>query len=94
MRLCAVETGVLISAFRYSLGRKTYVSEETSKAIGMNLANLCSDEKDLIVREIEEAIEKNQAGMDCDVEHWKELRDKILKDDRPRHSYKKSRRTA
>ena len=61
-------------AFRYALGRTSTapdtVSEHCIRQIkyfdNFHLARICM--------EIDEAIERNAAGMECDIEAWKKLR--------------------
>ena len=79
MSMCVVESGVLISAFRYALGRKSYVTQEIASAITANVANLTREDKQLIVTEITEAIEKDEAGMALDVELWVNCKTELVK---------------
>jgi len=69
-----VDDGVLFCAFRYALGRMTYVVFEVCEAIKQNADHIQPKLRHKMVEEITEAIEKGAAGMDCDVEHWKDCR--------------------
>lgn len=62
-----------ICAFRYALGRKTYVTHEISQLLIDHIEDLDDHTKTLMRREILEAIEKGMAGMNCDVECWERL---------------------
>ena len=64
---------ILIYAFRYALGRCTYASQTMSYVIRKNWAQLSEHDKQLFKREIEQAIEQDMAGMDCDVAEWKKV---------------------
>lgn len=79
MSMVVVEAGVLISAFRYALGRKSYVTQEVALAIKANVSNLTREDKQLIVSEITEAIEKDEAGMALDVEMWVNCKTELVK---------------
>jgi hypothetical protein len=60
-------------AFRYALGRKTYIVDSIIKALIANKHRIPHDRRQRICSEIEHAISKDEAGMDCDVEDWKRL---------------------
>lgn len=79
MSMCVVESGVLISAFRYAIGRKSYVTDEISRAITANVANMSREDKQLIVNEITDAIENDEAGMAMDVETWVNVKIQLTK---------------
>lgn len=64
---------VLICAFRYALGRSTYVSSEISHIIIGVWDDLSISYRELIQREIRDAIERDMAGMDCDVAEWEKV---------------------
>lgn len=64
---------ILFCAFRYALGRRTYVSGVVSdRLISLN-ESLSQNEKDKYIREIKEAIDENSAGDDCDIKQWKKV---------------------
>lgn len=62
---------LLFCSFRYALGRQSYITEW----IGENLlkyAHLLNDNtKHKIIEEIEEAVNKGEAGQEIDEEMWK-----------------------
>ena len=62
-----VNEDVLLSAFRYALGRQTYIVNFIVKNILNNWNDISDKLKNLMKREIQEAIDTNEAGMDCDV---------------------------
>lgn len=65
---------IAISAFRYALGRKTYIPGHVVDWLLTNRSKLTRHDRDLIVREIDEADRLQQLGMDCDVATWSRLR--------------------
>jgi len=71
-----VNEDVLLSAFRYALGRQTYIVNSIVKNILNNWNDISDKLKNLMKREIQEAIDTNEAGMDCDVKEWRKILDK------------------
>lgn len=59
-----------IAAFRYALGRSSYITAAISDIIRDNVDVLTDNTLNLMIREIEEC--KN-LGMNCDQEVWKLL---------------------
>jgi hypothetical protein len=68
---------LIICAFRYALGRKTYVVYEVANLVARYKQELSAFAKELIVREIDEALRLNHAGMDCDIKEWKRLKKEL-----------------
>lgn len=66
-------------AVRYALGRKTYVVDTVARAAINNAKNIRNDIRYKIGEEIEGAINKGQAGMDCDVRRWNDVLDAFSK---------------
>ena len=64
---------VLLSAFRYALGRKTYIPSVIADQIKSCWIDLTESDRNLIKREISEAIERGHAGHKCDVDRWNEI---------------------
>ena len=64
---------VLFSAFRYALGRKTYVVSSIVEAIIECWDQLPPSEQVTYHKEIQEAIHLDKAGMDMDVQEWKKV---------------------
>ena len=64
---------VLIAAFRYALGRSTYMPSVIVEEIKLNWDSMSEQDKNQIKDDIEHAIRHNMAGMDCDVREWEKL---------------------
>ena len=64
---------ILIAAFRYALGRMSYMPSVVAGAIEQCWAELTEHDQRLIKREIDEAIERGHAGMDCDIATWRRV---------------------
>jgi len=64
---------MLIYAFRYALGRCTYAPHDMVKIIWRNREGLSNADRDLFIREIREAIERDMAGHECDKRAWEGL---------------------
>ncbi len=67
---------VYLAAFRYALGRSTYIVSIIAKALLE--ANLSDEEKKLIIREIDET--NGKLGMDMDEKIWLEVKDTFERD--------------
>ena len=61
---------ILIAAFRYALGRCSYMPSVVAGVLAQCWADLTEHERRLIRREIAKAIKRGHAGMDCDVATW------------------------
>lgn len=61
---------IYIAAFRYALGRSTYIVELIAQILKENKDELTEKSKDKIIKEIAEC--KN-LGMPCDAEAWRSL---------------------
>jgi len=70
---------ILFLAFRYALGRRTYVVHDVTETIIRNWDNLSLKYQSLIHKEIKQAIEDENAGMDMDIERWRKILQLILK---------------
>ncbi len=64
---------VLDCAFRYALGRMTYVTEAVSNIIIDCWDAIPLSRKLMYVEEIKEAIKKENIGMECDKIAWKRI---------------------
>lgn len=80
---CVVTCNSLLSAFRYALGRKTYIVSIVVEDILRNWNNLNVNTRELIADEIREARLENRLGMRMDVDQW----EKILRKHLEEHSY-------
>jgi hypothetical protein len=70
----STEESILFCAFRYALGRMTYVVNEVATYIIDRRHSLSADFAKLVIREISEAEAKGRIGMDCDHEDWMNVR--------------------
>lgn len=70
-----VDPGVLLSAFRYALGRATYIVGDTARELIAHRDALPQHWRDQIVRDIDLAIGGDRAGMDCDARQWARVAD-------------------
>ena len=61
---------ILFSAFRYALGRMTYVVDEVADTIKEHAAEINPKYRAMMIREIEQAILKDAAGMEMDRRTW------------------------
>lgn len=64
---------ILFLAFRYCLGRRTYVVHDMVETLIDKWEQLSDRYKFLIQKEIKQAIEDDMAGMDMDVAEWKKV---------------------
>jgi hypothetical protein len=64
---------LLFCAFRYALGRRTYVPSVIERIIIDNWENMPSVTREKYKREIREAIAANRAGDECDSIAWSRL---------------------
>jgi len=64
---------LLFCAFRYALGRKTYIVSDVVDLIIKYKEKLNAGSIFIIKKEINKAIEQNQAGMSCDVYEWNKV---------------------
>lgn len=64
---------VLDCAFRYALGRKSYVTDAVSGIIIDCWDALPQERKDGYVRDIKEAIKNNEIGMESDKLSWQRI---------------------
>ena len=61
---------ILIAAFRYALGRMTYMPSVVAGAIESCWPELTEHDRRLFKNEINEAIEWGHVGMQCDAATW------------------------
>lgn len=77
---CVVTCNSLLSAFRYALGRKTYIVSIVVEDILRNWNNLNDNTRELITDEIREARLENRLGMRMDAEQWEKILRKHLEE--------------
>lgn len=68
-----VDEYILLCAFRYALGRKTYAVSEVAKELKLNWPNLSNIFKRQARYEIEQALHNDDAGMEMDKKEWKSI---------------------
>ncbi len=64
---------ILFYAFRYTLGRMSYAVGTVSECIIKNWDNLTEHTQKIIQKEIKEAIEGDNYGMDMDKTVWESI---------------------
>ena len=64
---------ILIAAFRYALGRCSYMPSVVAGVLEQCWDYLTGRDQRLIKREIADAVERGHAGMDCDVAIWRRV---------------------
>ena len=64
---------ILIAAFRYALGRHSYIPSVVAGVLEQCWDDLTGRDQRLIKREIADAIERGHAGMSCDVATWRRV---------------------
>lgn len=76
---------VFVAAFRYALGRRSYMVFTIADFIKTNISLVPKNIIDLMIREITEAEQNHNDGLykalgdDCDVETWLSLRAFLVK---------------
>ena len=70
---CDRDVIVLLCAFRYALGRSTYIVIDIVCEIEDNWNNIPIHTKNLIQSEIKSAIDENRSGMECDRMAWQRI---------------------
>ena len=79
LKLDYVLRDMIISALRYALGRRTYITAETSEFIIENKAIIDSRMKQVMLRDLKEYLERRNKGFitddKCDYEVWVNLYD-------------------
>lgn len=68
---------LILSAFRYALGRMTYIVPVVAKVIGESKDRLDIQAVDLIIQEIEDAEKRDGLGMECDIDVWLRLKKEL-----------------
>lgn len=68
-----VSENTIMWAFRYALGRRTGAVQDVCMTLKNNWKELEPFTQDQIKIEIQVAIDREQAGMDCDIRSWSEI---------------------
>ena len=77
---------LILSAFRYALGRMTYIVPVVANVIRESKDKLDNQAIDLMIQEIEDAEKRDGLGMECDIDVWLRLK-KELEDFRSSRSW-------
>lgn len=64
---------VAIYAFRYALGRRTYVVSDMTEFLIRHKDSLSVNSKAVIRRDIKTAFERESYGMECDKHEWEKV---------------------
>jgi hypothetical protein len=67
----------MVCAFRYALGRRTYVTHTISELLIKHKDELSEQSKIIILHDIARAINANDYGMDIDKACWIKLREAL-----------------
>lgn len=68
---------ILFCAFRYALGRMTHAVSTVAEEIILHAPKIHRNTRDMMAKEIREALAKNQAGMDMDRKQWEAVLAKL-----------------
>ncbi len=64
---------ILISAVRYALGRATYIVGTTTDEVTRVWNELSENTRTVIRRDVSEALDRGQVGMEMDDSRWRHL---------------------
>lgn len=64
---------ILFLAFRYCIGRMTYVVQDMHTYIKKHGQHLSNKNKSLMRKEIRTALDHGHAGMECDRQIWEDV---------------------
>lgn len=70
---CGFDDLTLISAFRYALGRRTYIVSHTVEALMNNWCQLSKIKQELIKKDVREALLEKTAGDKIDEDEWRRI---------------------
>ena len=74
---------LIIESVRYTLGRRSYVVEETNELVRKHLPKIDNNTLGILIRDIELEADRDMLGMDFDKKMWLALLD-TLKNERDR----------
>ena len=80
------QDGLIVCAFRYCLGRCSYVVSEMCDHLRDHWDEICPAYQDLIRKEIADAIQRDACGMDMDCKEWSQLIEDISDAEKNLHS--------
>lgn len=76
----AVDPIIVFAAFRYALGRSTYIVSDVTDCIQRNASALPALDRAVMVREVRQAIADGRAGMPLDIAAWELTLERIIKE--------------
>ena len=68
---------LMVCAFRYALGRKTYITSTIAELILKYYLLLDDNDCEVIIRDIKKAFEANNYGMEMDRVSWEQVLTKL-----------------
>lgn len=71
------DQSIVICAFRYALGRQTYMVSLVADWLKEHWGQIDSIGKELIIKETEEALQKGWAGSKMDEDTWRMFLEKV-----------------
>jgi hypothetical protein len=71
---------LLVCAFRYALGRRSYITYTISDLLVRHKDKLFAQSKKSILRDIKRAFDTNNYGMEMDKEVWQKLKEELEND--------------
>lgn len=75
-----VDPIIVFAAFRYALGRSTYITNDVTDCIQRNANALPASDRANMISEIREALLTGQAGMPMDVAAWQRTLERLSKE--------------
>lgn len=67
---------IILCAFRYAIGRMTYVTDVVPEFIENNIDDILTKDINIMIREIDEYGQYERGlGMECDKQNWLRLRE-------------------
>lgn len=70
-----VEENIIMWAFRYALGRRTGAVESVIRCLFDNWKIITENTRNQIIDEIKIAIDRDEAGSQCDINNWQRVKD-------------------
>ena len=68
---------LMVCAFRYALGRKTYISKVISELLIKHKDKLSLSSRAVILRDIKRAFDTDNYGMEMDADVWLKLQEEL-----------------
>jgi len=71
---------LMVCAFRYALGRRSYITYTISDLLVRHKDKLFVQSKESILKDIQRAFDTNNYGMEMDKEVWQKLKEELQND--------------